>query len=296
MLYQNILETIGNTPIVKINKINPNQKVNIYIKLEGQNPGGSVKDRIAISMIEDAEKNGNLTKDKIIIEPTSGNTGIGLAMVAAFKGYKIILVMSEGMSEERRKILKALGAEFVLTDKTKGTDGAIMKAHEMYEANLEKYWMPNQFSNPANPEAHYRGTAAEILNDVPSITHFVAGLGTSGTIMGVSRKLREARPGIKIIAVEPVLGHKLQGLKNMKEAIVPEIYDEKAFDEKVNVKDALAHAQVRELAKQEGIFLGMSAGAALYVSLELAKNLETGNIVIIAPDRGEKYVSTALFD
>ncbi len=163
MLYQNILETIGNTPIVKINKINPNPKVNIYIKLEGQNPGGSVKDRIAISMVAAAENDGSLTKDKIIIEPTSGNTGIGLAMVAAYKGYSIVLVMSEGMSEERRKILKALGAEFVLTDKTKGTDGAIMKDQEMYEKNPEKYWLPNQFANPANPEAHYQTTAVEIL-------------------------------------------------------------------------------------------------------------------------------------
>ena len=296
MLYQNILETIGNTPVVKINKINQNSKVNIYIKLEGQNPGGSVKDRIAVFMIEAAEKDGSLTKNKIIIEPTSGNTGIGLAMVAAHKGYSILLVMSEGMSEERRKILKALGAEFVLTDKTKGTDGAIIKAHEIYEASPEKYWMPNQFSNPANPEAHYRTTAAEILYDVPDVTHFIAGLGTSGTIMGVSKKLREARPKVKIIAVEPVLGHKLQGLKNMKEAIVPEIYNPLAFDEKVNVEDANAHAAVRELARREGIFLGMSAGAALYASLELAKNLESGNIVMLAPDRGEKYVSTALFE
>lgn len=296
MLYQNILETIGNTPIVKINKLNPNHKVNIYIKLEGQNPGGSVKDRIAIAMIEAAEKDGSLTKDKIILEPTSGNTGIGLAMVAAYKGYAVLLVMSEGMSAERRKILKALGAEFVLTDKTKGTDGAIMKAHEMYDADPKKYWLPNQFSNPANPEAHYKTTAVEILADVPDITHFVAGLGTSGTIMGVSRRLREARPGVKIIAVEPVLGHKLQGLKNMKEAIVPEIYNAQAFDEKVNVEDAIAHEQVRVLAKREGIFLGMSAGAALYASLELAKKLESGNIVMIAPDRGEKYVSTVLFE
>jgi cysteine synthase len=296
MEYNNVLEMIGNTPIVKVNKINSNPKVNVYIKLEGQNPGGSIKDRIAISMIEAAERDGSLTKDKIIIEPTSGNTGIGLAMVAAYKGYSILLVMSEGMSEERRKILKALGAEFVLTDKTKGTDGAIMKAHEMYDKNPEKYWMPNQFANPANPEIHYQTTAEEILKDVPDITHFIAGLGTSGTIVGVSRRLREARPGIKIIAVEPVLGHKLQGLKNMKEAIVPEIYDPRAFDEKINVEDGEAHIKVRELARQEGIFLGMSAGAALYVSLELAKNMESGNIVMIAPDRGEKYVSTVLFD
>lgn len=296
MLYENVLKMIGNTPMIKIGRINPNPNVNIYIKLEGQNPGGSVKDRIALSMIEAAEKSGELTKEKIILEPTSGNTGIGLAMVAAFKGYKIILTMSEGMSEERRRILKALGAEMVLTDKTKGTDGSIMKAREMLDENPEKYWMPNQFSNPENPMAHYQTTAEEILRDVPKITHFVAGMGTSGTVMGVSKKLREKIPRVKIIAVEPIFGHKLQGLKNMQEAIVPEIYNENSFDEKINVEDDKAHDVVRRIAREEGIFLGMSAGAALYVSLELAKKLKEGNIVMIAPDRGEKYVSTILFE
>lgn len=295
MIYQNVIEMIGNTPIVKINKINPNPKVNIYIKLEGQNPGGSVKDRIGIAMIEQAEREGVLTKDKIILEPTSGNTGIGLAMVAVVKGYKVVLTMSEGMSDERRKMLKAFGAELVLTPKEEGTDGAIRKAHEMLNKNPDKYWMSNQFVNPANPEAHYKTTAEEILADVPEITHFVAGMGTSGTIMGVSRRLREVNRKIKIIAVEPILGHKLQGLKNMNEAIVPEIYNEGGYDEKINVEDEKALDVVRRIAREEGIFLGMSAGAALFASLELAKNLDEGNIVLIAPDRGEKYASTTLF-
>ena len=295
MLYQNILESIGNTPLVKINKLDTNTNSNLYIKLEGQNPGGSVKDRIALAMIEDAEKEGKLTKDKIILEPTSGNTGIGLAMVAIFKGYKLILTMSEGMSDERKTMLKALGAELILTDKTKGTDGAIRKAHEMFKANPEKYWMPDQFNNQSNPEIHYKTTAEEIIKDMPNITHFVAGLGTSGTVMGVSRKLKEYSKNIQIIAAEPILGHKVQGLKNMKEAIVPGIYSEEMFDEKTQVEDSLVHSKVKELASKEGIFLGMSAGAALYIANDLAQKLDKANIVIIAPDRGEKYLSTVLY-
>jgi cysteine synthase B len=296
MLYPNVLSLIGNTPMVKVSKINPNHKVNLYIKLEGQNPGGSVKDRIALFMIETAEKNGELTKNKIILEPTSGNTGIGLAMVAAFKGYKVILTMSEGMSEERRKILKAYGAEIVLTPKEKGTDGAIMLACEMLKRHPEKYWMPNQFASPINPETHYKTTAEEILADVPDVTHFIAGLGTSGTILGIGKKLREKKKNIRIIAVEPLMGHKLQGLKNMQEAIVPDIYNQEIFDEKINVQDAEAYRAARKIAREEGLFLGMSSGAVLHVALQLAKKLETGNIVILSPDRGERYVSTDLFD
>lgn len=295
MLYQNILELIGNTPIIKINKINSNKKVNIYIKLEGQNPGGSIKDRIALAMIEKAEKSGELTMDKYILEPTSGNTGIGLAMVAAYKGYKAVFTMSEGMSKERKKILKAYGAELILTEKEKGTDGAIVMAKKILKENPGKYWMPNQFENPANPDIHYSITAEEILFDVPDITHFVAGLGTSGTVMGVGKKLKEKNDKIKIIGVEPELGHGLQGLKNMKESIVPGIYDEKTLDEKINIKDENARWAVRELVKKEGIFLGLSSGAALYVALEIAKNIDKGNIVLISPDGGEKYISTDLF-
>ncbi|MBU1165260.1 cysteine synthase family protein [Patescibacteria group bacterium] len=296
MLYQNILESIGNTPIVKINKQNTNSNVNLYLKLEGQNPGGSVKDRIALNMIETAEKSGELTNDKIILEPTSGNTGIGLAMVAAFKGYKVTLTMSEGMSEERKRMLKALGAELVLTPANQGTDGAIRKAHEMNNNDPDKYWMPNQFSNPANPDAHYKTTAEEVLSDVPEITHFIAGLGTSGTLIGTGKRLKEVNPDIKIIAAEPILGHKVQGLKNMKEAIVPEIYDGSAYDEKIQVEDKIVHDTVRKLALTEGIFVGMSTGAALHIGVELADKLTEGNIVVISPDRGEKYLSTILFE
>jgi len=295
MIYQNILETIGHTPLVKINKINPNKKVNIYVKLEGQNPGGSVKDRIGLAMIEAAEKNGELTSDKIIIEPTSGNTGIGLALVAAVKGYKVILTMSAGMSEERKRMLKALGAMLIETDPAKGTDGAIIKAHDIYDADPNLYFMPDQFSNPNNPLAHYKGTAEEIVKDLPGITMFVAGMGTSGTLMGVSRKLKEYNPNIKIIGVEPQLNHKIAGLKNMKEAIVPEIYDEARLDKKVVVYNEQAYETARQMALQEGIFVGMSSGAAMYAAIEESKKMEEGEIVVLLPDRGEKYLSTELF-
>jgi cysteine synthase len=296
MLYENVLEMIGNTPMIKINKINKNKKVNIYVKLEGQNPGGSIKDRIALAMIKDAEKKGELRKDKIILEPTSGNTGIGLAMAAAFKGYEIILIMSEGVSEERRKILRAYGADIISTPKKEGTDGAIRMAHKMFNDDPVKYWMPNQYANTNNPGIHYETTAEEILADVPEVTHFIAAMGTSGTIMGVGKKLKEKNKDVRIIAVEPSLGHKIQGLKNMQEAIVPDIYDQKMFDEKINVKDEDAYRATREIIKKEGLFLGMSSGAALYAALKLAGNLKSGNIVIISSDRGEKYVSTSLFE
>jgi cysteine synthase len=296
MIYQNILEMIGNTPIVKINKLNPNKNVAIYAKLEGRNPGGSVKDRIALAMITAAEQSGELTPEKIILEATSGNTGIGLALVGAVKGYKIALTMSAGMSEERKKILKAFGAELIETDPAKGTDGAILKAHEMRDSNPEKYWMPNQFDNPNNPLAHYQGTAEEIIKQTPDITVFVAGIGTSGTLMGVSKKLKEYNPKIKIIGVEPQFNHKIVGLKNMKEAIVPGIYNEDWLDEKIVVLNEQAYATARELTLKEGIFVGMSSGAAMYGAIETAKSIDSGTIVTLFPDRGEKYVSTVLFN
>lgn len=295
MIYQNILETIGNTPLVKINKINPSKKVNIYAKLEGQNPGGSVKDRIGLVMILAAEKSGELNFGKTILESTSGNTGIGLALAAAVKGYKVILTMSAGMSEERKRMLKALGARLIETDPAKGTDGAIIKAHEIYDANPNLYWMPNQFSNPNNPLAHYRGTAEEIIKDLPGITVFVAGMGTSGTLMGASRRLKEHNPSVKIIGVEPQLNHKIAGLKNMREAIVPKIYDEAKLDKKVVVYNEQAYATARQMALQEGIFVGMSSGAAMYAAIEEAKRLSGGEIVVLLPDRGEKYLSTKLY-
>lgn len=289
----NVLELIGETPMVRINRIAP-AHVQIYAKLEGQNIGGSVKDRIALSMIEAAERSGELG-GKIILEPTSGNTGIGLAIVAAAKGYPLTVTMSAGVSEERKRMLRALGATVIETDALKGTDGAIMKAHEIHDKEKEKYWMPNQFANANNPRAHYEGTAREILEQVPDLDVFVAGMGTSGTLMGVSKRLREGGRKIRIVATEPQIGHKIQGLKSLKEAIVPQIWEESAVDERIVVSDADAYATARELARKEGIFVGMSSGGAMWAALEVAKKIRGGKIVVIFPDRGEKYLSTVLF-
>lgn len=292
----NILELIGNTPLVKINKLNPNKKVNIYAKLEGQNPGGSVKDRIALEMIEQAEKSGRLTRDKIILEPTSGNTGIGLAMIAVVKGYHVEIVMSEAVSVERRKMLESFGATITLTDGALGTDGAIRKAREMLKDNPEKYFMPDQFSSEYNKLAHYKKTAEEIWHDTDGkIDYFVSALGTSGTIMGVGKHLKEKNPGIRIVAAEPIKGHYIQGLKNMEEAIVPSIYDESKIDEKIIVETEVAFQTARDIVNQEGIFVGMSSGAAMYAAIRIAEKIDKGNIVLIFPDRGEKYLSTKLF-
>lgn len=290
----NALELIGNTPLVRVNRLNPYKKVNIYAKLEGFNPSGSIKDRIALKMIEQAENNGELTRDKTIIEATSGNTGIGIAMVAAIKGYKVKIVMSENVSIERRKIMNAYGAEVVLTDAKKGTDGAIRKAEELVKKNPEKYFMPNQFKNKYNVLAHYENTAKEIFNQMPDIDVFVASIGTSGTLMGISSFLKKWRD-IEIVAAEPTLGHKIQGLKNMNEAIVPEIYDAEKIDTCITVEDEDAFETARRLAKEEGLFVGMSSGAALWAALEKAKTMKSGNIVVIFPDRGDRYLSTDLF-
>lgn len=292
-----ILETIGNTPIARINKLNPNKSVKIYAKLEGFNPTGSIKDRIALKMVEQAESEGKLKKGKTIIEPTSGNTGIGLAMIGALKGYPVEIVMSEAVSVERQKMIKAFGAVVTLTDKGHGTDGAIRKAREIARQYPEKYFMPDQFSNIHNKLAHYKTTAEEIwLQTKGRIDYFVSSLGTSGTIMGVGRYLKEKNPRIRIVCAHPVKGHYIQGLKNMEEAIVPSIYDPSKIDETVMVKTEDALSLAREIVKKEGIFVGMSSGAAMYAALETAKNISSGNIVVIFPDRGEKYLSTALFE
>jgi len=297
MLYQNILETIGSTPIVKINELNPNASLEIFAKLEGQNPGGSIKDRVALKMLEVAIENGELTKDKIIIEPTSGNTGIGIAMIGAVFGYKVEIVMSSAVSEERRKMLEAFGAKITLTDADKGTDGAIMKARELVKNNPGKYFMPDQFSNVYNKIAHYETTAKEIWEDMEGeIDYFVSAIGTSGTIMGVGKYLKEYNPNIKIVCAYPEKGHYIQGLKNMEEALVPAIYDAKQIDEFVNIESEEAFAMARKIAKVEGIFVGMSSGAAMFAATELAGRDISGRMVVIFPDRGEKYLSTKLWE
>jgi cysteine synthase B len=294
---ENILQTIGCTPLVMINKLNPNPNVRILAKIEGFNPTGSIKDRIALKMIEKAESEGKLTYDKIIIEPTSGNTGIGLAMIGAVKGYKVEIVMSEAVSIERRKMIQAFGAIVTLTDPKLGTDGAIKKARELVAKNPEKYFMPDQFSNENNKLAHYHSTAEEIWRQANgNIDYFVSAIGTSGTIMGISRALKENDPKIKIVCAHPVKGHYIQGLKNMEEAIVPSIYDPAQIDETIMVETQDAFKIAREIVKQEGIFVGMSSGAALYAAIEIAKKIQSGTIVVIFPDRGEKYLSTHLFE
>ena len=293
---EGVLARIGNTPLIPIRKLNPNPKVEIWAKLEGANPGGSIKDRTALWMIEQGERSGALTPGKTIIEATSGNTGIGLAMVAAVKGYRLILAMSEGVSIERRKILAAYGAEILLTPAEQSTDGAIEVAYEMASAEPDRYFITDQFNNPANPLAHYEGTAPEIWEQTKGrITHFVASIGTTGTLMGCSRRFRELDPRIRIVGVEPYLGHKIQGLKNLKESYVPGIYDLQALDEKVNVDDDAAYEMARRLAREEGLLVGMSAGAGMHVAVELAKQLESGVIVTILCDGGERYLSTPLF-
>jgi cysteine synthase B len=295
--YNNILDTIGNTPLVKINNLHSNTNVNIYAKIEGVNPGGSIKDRIALSMIEQAELEGKLTKDKTIIEATSGNTGIALAMIAVIKGYQLEITMSDAVSIERRKILQAYGAKIILTDGQFGTDGAIKKARELAANNPVKYFLPDQYSNEYNKLAHYKTTADEIWKQTDgNIDYFVSALGTTGTIMGVSKRLKEKNPLIKIVSAHPVKGHYIQGLKNMEEAVVPFIYDPTKIDDTIMVETDAAYAMAREIIRKEGIFVGMSSGAAMYAALEIAKKIDHGNIVAIFPDRGEKYLSTKMFE
>jgi cysteine synthase len=302
MVYNSIYETIGNTPIVKISKLAKGNMAEILIKLEFFNPGGSVKDRIALSMIEAAERDGLLSEGQTIIEPTSGNTGIGLAMVGAAKGYRVVLVMPETFSLERRRLMKAYGAELVLTEGAKGMAGAIEMAEKLVIEN--GYFMPQQFNNSANPEIHMRKTALEIIEQTEGkIDLFIAGVGTGGTITGVGRILKREIPGIKIIAVEPsdspVLSggnkgpHKLQGIGA---GFVPQILDRSVIDEIITIKNEEAFETSRELGKTEGILVGISSGAAIYAALRKARELGTGKrIVVMAPDNGERYLSTELF-
>jgi len=297
MIYENILQTIGNTPLIKINRLNPNPAVSIYAKIEGNNPTGSIKDRIALKMIEQAEAEGSLVKGKTIIEPTSGNTGIGLAMIGVVKGYDVEIVMSKAVSAERIKMIRSFGARVTLTDASLGTDGAIMKARELVSQNPEKYFMPDQFSNKYNKIAHYKTTSEEIWKQTNGkIDFLVSAIGTSGTIMGVGKALKENNPRVKIVCAHPVKGHYIQGLKNMEEAIVPTIYEPAKVDETIMVETEVAFEMARQIIRQEGIFVGMSSGAAMYAAIEVARRIQSGVIVVIFPDRGEKYLTTDLFN
>lgn len=289
-------ESVGETPLVDISPLANKPGVRILAKLEGSNPGGSIKDRPALYMIEKAEESGELTHNKIILEPTSGNTGIAIAMIGAAKGYRVKLVMPACVSSERRGVLEAYGAKVVLSPGCEATDGAIRLAHKILAGNPDMYYMPNQYVNPNNPLAHYETTGPEILRQCSGeIDYFVAGLGTSGTLMGLSRYFSDYAPQVKVIGVEPTLGHKVQGLKNMQEAIVPEIYDESKLHRKLVVEDEEAYKTARKLAITMGIFVGMSSGAAAAGALRIANEIESGTIITILPDRGDRYLSTNLF-
>jgi cysteinyl-tRNA synthetase len=291
-----ILDAVGNTPLIEIKRLNPNPKVKILAKLEYCNPGGSIKDRAALFMIEAGEKSGELTPKKTVIEATSGNTGIGLAMVCAVKGYKLLLAMSESASVERQKILRARGADILLTPGRLGTDGAIEEVYRLARENPDSYFMTDQFNNEANWQAHYYGTSKEIWEQTQGkVSAVVATMGTTGTLMGISRGMKAYNPKIRIIGVEPYLGHKLQGLKNMKESYCPEIYDKALFDKKVNIDDEEAFEMTRRLAREEGIFVGMSSGAAMVIAQQEALEMTEGIVVVIFPDGGERYLSTSLF-
>lgn len=291
-----ILSAIGNTPLVELKMLINSPSVRVLGKLEGCNPGGSVKDRPAYYMIKKAEESGELTKGKIILEPTSGNTGIAVAMIGAAKGYPVTLVMPGCVSVERSRILEAFGAEVILTPAGEGTDGAIRKAHQIVNDEPDRYYMPNQFANENNPLSHYETTGPEIFAQTRGeIDVFIAGMGTTGTLMGTGRFLKDRKPGVKIVGIEPVKGHAIQGLKNMGEAIVPQVYHPELLDEKITIEDDEAFEMARLLATKEGIFVGMSSGAAVAGALHIAKRLDSGTIVVILPDRGDRYLSTTLF-
>jgi S-sulfo-L-cysteine synthase (O-acetyl-L-serine-dependent) len=294
-----VIDVIGNTPLAQIRRMwdCDASGVRILAKLEGSNPGGSIKDRPAYYMLKTAVESGELTKEKIILEPTSGNTGIGMAMIAAALGYRIKLTMPACVSEERRSILMALGAELELTPGCEKTDGAIRRAHAIMEQHGDQYYMPNQFANPANWKAHYETLAPEIVRDTKGeVDMVVAGMGTTGTLMGCSRYFRERHPRTKVVGVEPELNHRIQGLKNMNESIVPLIYDPTLLDRKLSCSDDNAFDTTRELALKEGLFCGISSGAALWGAMTVARDLPRGStVVVILPDRGDRYLSTEVF-
>src|SRR5207253_11308595 len=287
MRANDILEAIGETPLVGIQRLSPRPDVKLWAKLEGQNPTGSLKDRIALRMIQAAEADGKLRPGKVILEPTSGNTGISLAMVAGRKGYGLTVVIPENASEERVRLLELFGAEVVFTPADKGTNGAIEVAQAM--ARDSKYFMPFQYGNPANPQAHYEGTGAEIVRDLPEVTHFVAGLGTGGTLTGAGRRLKEHNPAVQVIAAEPQLGQLVYGLRSLDDGFIPPILDESVLDRKVLVSSSDALRATRELTKEEGIFAGISSGAVLHVAKRLAGGMDSGDIVCLLPDGGWKY-------
>jgi [CysO sulfur-carrier protein]-thiocarboxylate-dependent cysteine synthase len=291
--FHSILEAIGNTPLVEVPRLTPGEGARLWVKLEGHNPTGSVKDRIALALVEDGEASGELTKDKVILEPTSGNTGIALGLVALVKGYRFCAVMPDNASPERVELLRAYGAEIVFSEGAKGTNGAVVQAQEL--AADDRYYMPFQYGNEANVRAHYEGTGPEILEELPEIRAFVAGLGTGGTLTGVGRYLKERDPTIEVVAAEPELGELVYGLRSLEEGYIPPIFDPEVLDGKVKVRARESIMWTRELLRQEGIFAGISAGAVIWVAQRVAQRLATtggGDVVCLLPDGGWKYLST----
>ncbi len=293
-----LLDLIGNTPLLKLQNLHQNPRVAVFAKAEWANPGGSVKDRAALNMIRAGEQSGALTPDKILIDATSGNTGIAYAMIGAALGYKVKLCLPKNASEERKRTLLAFGAELVYTDPLAGTDGAILAVREIVGANPEKYFYPDQYNNPANWQAHYNSTAPEIFAQTEGkITHFVAGLGTTGTFIGTARRLRELNPDIKLISMQPDSPfHGLEGMKHLETAIVPGIYDASVADENVEVETEAAIAMVKTLARREGWFVGISAGANIVAALRIAEQLEEGVVVTILCDSANKYLSDKFWE
>ena len=294
MRYKSILDAIGNTPVVEVPHVCPVDDVRMWVKLEGHNPTGSVKDRIALALVEDGEASGKLTKDKILLEPTSGNTGIALAMVAKMRGYRFTAVMPDNASAERVQLLQAFGAEVVFSPGAKGTNGSVVMAQDL--AKDDKYYMPFQYGNPANVRAHYEGTGREILEDLPGVKAFVAGLGTGGTLTGVGKRLKEHDPSIRVVAAEPELGELVYGLRSLEDGYVPPIFDPDILDGKVKVRARESILWTRELLQREGIFAGISAGAVVWVAQRVAERLSKegtgGDVVCLLADGGWKYLST----
>ncbi len=294
MLYNSILDTIGNTPLVELKSFSPRPGVQIFAKLEGANPSGSIKDRIAKKMIEEAEADGRLTPGAILLEPTSGNTGIALAMIARVKGYAFVAVMPDNVTQERRQMLELYGAKIIYSDGALGSNGAVRLAKELASSD-DRYVMLYQYGNKANPCAHYEGTAVEIIEDLPDLDVFVAGLGTGGTLTGNARRLKEYNPAIKIVAAEPLQGEGVQGLRSLEDGFVPPVLDQSLLDAKILVSAGDSIRRTRQLKDQEGIFAGPSCGAALHAALRIASSMERGKIVVILADGGWKYLSEDLW-
>lgn len=295
MVHKDILDAIGNTPLVRLRRSSPKAGVDIYAKLEGHNPTGSLKDRIALYMINAAEESGELTPDKTILEATSGNTGISLAMVARVRGYSLLSVLPDFVTPEREQLLRAFGAEVVYAKGARSTNNAIYMAQRMLQEEPDRYYMPDQYGNEANPRAHYETTAVEILRDLPQVDAFVAGLGTGGTLTGVGRRLKEHNPDVKVVAAVPCPGDPVQGLRSLEEGFLPSVLDESVLDDRILARSRPAFAATKELMEKEGIFAGISSGAVMLAAQQVVERMERGNVVVLLADGGWKYLSTRLW-